>query len=334
MSAVVEGVAGLSVQEGRGGLERLVEWVRRNSTEKQRKNWDALDVARVPNEDGDHIMVTQKSIKKGFKLPLPPSCILTQDIVVNSDIGSVFKGLDIYSLFALYLLWQERVADSHWVAYLDVLPRDIDFHPITFLDRIQADSDVELKTELEKYDLLHRALGAQQSKLKGEWDRVKQLIRLQRRKVETGKGKKVLVEICDPEVDSLTYAQFRWANCMVISRAFNILEPRMMCMLPFVDSMNHTTEGPTINWKNKLVRGYFMMSALSNVSPGGELTAAYHEKPSGAPNQIAMSNLKTYLMYGFVDDSAVKVLFEVPFASVRRLIDRRTLLKKTEGTGK
>jgi hypothetical protein len=325
MSALVDGVAGVSVQDQDGGLESLVEWVRANCTEKQRKNWDALNVARVPNADGDHIMVTKTDIKKGFKLPLPPPCILTQDIVINSEVGQVFKGLDIYSLFSLFLLWQERVAGSHWAAYLNVLPRDIDFHPITFLDKIQKDDDLELKEQLKKYDLLQRALGAQHAKLKGEWERVKQLVKLQRRKVELGKGKKILVEICDPEAASLTYDQFRWANCMIISRAFNIFEPRMMCMLPFVDSMNHTTEGPTINWKNKLVRGYFMMSAISNVSSGAELTASYHEKPSGAPNQVAMSNLKTYLMYGFVDDSAVQVPLEVPFASLRRLIDSRLL---------
>ena len=324
MSGLVGGMEGVAVTSSTS-LDNLVNWIRNNSGDKLRKNWDLLDVERVPNDTGDHIMVSKTVLKKGFKLALPKPCILTQDIVLNSDAGSVFKGLDIYTLFSMFLIWQGRVKDSFWKPYLDVLPRDMDFHPITFLDRIEREKDEELKTALSQYSLLNRALGAQQEKLKKEWKRVKQLITLQKRMQEKGKGARLLPELIGQDAEHLTYEEFRWANSMVISRAFNMLDPRLMCMLPFVDSMNHTTSKPSIKWKNKLIRGAFVMSTFDSVAAAQELTASYHEKPQGSAQGITMANLRCYLMYGFVDDQIPKVpcAWKLEFEAVRELVNER-----------
>ena len=58
-------------------------------------------------ENGDGVMVAKTNIAKGSKLTLPPPCVLTQDKVLSSTVGTLFSGLDIYTMFSLFILWQK-----------------------------------------------------------------------------------------------------------------------------------------------------------------------------------------------------------------------------------
>lgn len=237
------------------------------------------------------------------KLPLPPSCVLTEDKVRHSAVGSIFAGLDKYTLFAMFLLWQERVPDSHWRAYLDVLPRNIDFHPITYIELAVTSPEVE--AELKKHPLLHRALLAQKEKLDKEWASTQKILDKQRSVCSSGAAPSGLAELLAPDSPAVSFEQFRWANCMVISRAFNLGDvPGSMCMLPFVDSMNHDSTAPTVKWLRKLFSGFFVMMIKQPLEEGTELTAAYHEAPSDAKGKQT-SDLRTFLMYGFVEGGGV-----------------------------
>eukprot|EP00944_MAST-04C_sp_MAST-4C-sp1_P010570 g10570.t1 len=300
----------------------LLDWVRQNSSKKLKAAWNKVQLGRELLSDGDGVMVAMSAIPRGVKLTLPPACIITQDKVADSVVGKLFGGLDVYTLFSLFLLNQKQQGQSSfWEPYINVLPSDISFHPITFLAHCgnrTEEQNKTLKAELENYPLLKRALVAQKAKLEGEWKRVKQLIKLHRR--QSGLDSASLS--VSNAIGQIGYNEFLWANCMVISRAFNIAEPRMMCMLPLVDSMNHNSLEPNVKWKPKFVRGHFIMHITSDIDASVELTAAYHEHPTKSNDARAesMANLKCYLMYGFVeyglDDGT-------PFVSVRRAVTSR-----------
>eukprot|EP00928_Gymnodinium_smaydae_P037827 TRINITY_DN26211_c0_g1_i1.p1 TRINITY_DN26211_c0_g1~~TRINITY_DN26211_c0_g1_i1.p1 ORF type:complete len:332 (+),score=70.03 TRINITY_DN26211_c0_g1_i1:32-1027(+) len=293
-------------------VDKLLQWIRDEyaaheraddpAVAKERASWDAISARRVPTASGDRILVTSGPLAS-CKLPLPQSCILTEDKVTSSAIGKVFAGLDKYSLFALFLLWQERLPTSHWRYYLDVLPRDIGFHPITYLER--ADSSPELKAALEAQQLLHRALVAQKEKLEAEWERVQSIIASHHESPEASSKAGDVSELeglLGKDAPSLSFEQFRWANCMVISRAFNLGDvPPTMCMIPFVDSMNHDSKAPTVKWLRKLFSGFFVMKVPKHLEEGTELTASYHETPKEAKAK-EMAHLRSFLMYGFVED--------------------------------
>lgn len=300
-------------------FQKLLSWVRENSKGKQKFNWENVKLDRAILDNGDGVMVARSQIAKGLKLTLPPACVLTQDKVLSSTVGKLFSGLDIYTLFSLFILCEKYQRDSFWEPYIKVLPKDISFHPITFLDEEYhgrtEDENKTLIAELEKYKYLKRALVAQKTKLEGEWQRVQQLIKLHTRQ-RTLDIDSMSISNC---IGAYTYSDFRWANCMVISRAFNIAEPRIMCMLPLVDSMNHSGTKSNVKWRPKLVRGHFVMSMISSIDVNVELTACYHEKPKNAKDTkaLTMANLRCYLMYGFLEEPFDDTS---PFASVRRFI--------------
>lgn len=100
----------------------------------------------------------------------------------------------------------------------------------------------------------------------------------------------------------MQYAEFVWANSMVVSRAFEMEEPKVMCMLPFADSMNHRSAGATVQWRPKLPRGFFVVTTLAALEPGTELTANYHGAGDGADTKL--DELRTFVMYGFSDSGA------------------------------
>ena len=163
-------------------FQKLLSWVRENSKGKQKLNWENVKLDRAILDNGDGVMVARSQIAKGLKLTLPPACVLTQDKVLSSTVGKLFSGLDIYTLFSLFILCEKYQRDSFWEPYIKVLPKDISFHPITFLDEEYhgrtEDENKTLIAELEKYKYLKRALVAQKTKLEGEWQRVQQLIKL------------------------------------------------------------------------------------------------------------------------------------------------------------
>ena len=302
-------------------FQTLLFWVREHSKGKQKACWDGIQLDRVTLKNGDGVMVAKTNIAKGSKLTLPPPCVLTQDKVLSSTVGTLFSGLDIYTMFSLFILWQKNIQHSFWKPYIDILPKDISFHPITFLDehyklRTQEENK-QLINEVDHYELLKRALIAQKKKLEGEWQRVQQLVKLHKRQ---GTLLDPTSQTTSKLIGALTYDDFRWANCMVISRAFNIAEPRMMCMLPLVDSMNHSGTNSNVKWRPKLVRGHFIMSMISPIAIDVELTACYHEKPNQNVKDAKaamMANLRCYLMYGFLEEGFDDT---TSFASVRRFI--------------
>ncbi len=282
--------------ENNDKLGRLAAWVASHCPAKQQKAWEGYETfGRKERSPGDCVMVASRDVPKGKKLPIPPECILTEDIVADSPVGKAFVGLDKYTHFALFLMWQKRVPNSHWSAYLDVLPTDISMHPITFLRRPLLDG-TKLKAALDAHPALVRALGAQQSKLDGEWERCAQVMRLHRQK-KTKAFESLLGAFEGPSTPSMD--EFVWANCMVISRAFNMAEPRVMCMLPFVDSMNHSLDAHNVMWRPKLPRGFFVISFHSNVVAGEEILAKYHDAPR--QGSVAMDELRRFVMYGFSD---------------------------------
>ena len=99
----------------------------------------------------------------------------------------------------------------------------------------------------------------------------------------------------------------------------------MMCMLPFVDSMNHRGDGTeNVLWKPKLVRGHFIMTIKRDVAAGEELTAQYHKPPvvyeqqdydphmgegplavraANSKKKAEFEHMRNFIMYGFCDTS-------------------------------
>lgn len=306
-------------------MEALLNWVKSHCPSKQRRLWETVSVRRAlprfADDSGkggggddaacdDLAMVSSVGISKGTRLPVPPACILSFDVVEKSPIGIVFAGVDKYTLFALFLMWQKRVRNSHWAPYLDVLPRDVSMHPISFLRRKNAP---RLRKALESHPALLRALGAQRAKLEQEWESVLQLVRLHKLKSSSDEGiKDLLGAFAGPAAPSVE--EFIWANAMVISRAFNMAEPRMMCMLPFVDSMNHNLDAPNVRWRPKLPRGFFVVTVIKDIAAGEELTARYHE-PCERPEQIPMDELRKFLMYGFSDRGTFDDVLEAAAAA-------------------
>ena len=143
-------------------FSRLAAWVSLHCPEKQKRAWKNFKAPRrVERSKGDAV-VAASDVRKGTKLPIPPACILTEDLVKSSAVGVAFAGVDLYTLFALFLMWQKRVPDSNWAAYLDVLPTDNESHPITYLRRPLQDG-TKLKGALEAHPALLRALEAQRA---------------------------------------------------------------------------------------------------------------------------------------------------------------------------
>mmetsp|Transcript_899 Transcript_899/g.1257 ORF Transcript_899/g.1257 Transcript_899/m.1257 type:complete len:101 (+) Transcript_899:465-767(+) len=90
---------------------------------------------------------------------------------------------------------------------------------------------------------------------------------------------------------------------MVISRAFNMSEPKVMCMLPFVDSMNHNSVNPNVVWRPRLPKGHFVVSISKDIVEGEELTACYHSKTEEGKVSAEMEDLRQFVMYGFSESN-------------------------------
>mmetsp|Transcript_14928 Transcript_14928/g.27609 ORF Transcript_14928/g.27609 Transcript_14928/m.27609 type:complete len:102 (-) Transcript_14928:344-649(-) len=86
---------------------------------------------------------------------------------------------------------------------------------------------------------------------------------------------------------------------MVVSRAFEMLEPKLICMLPFTDMMNHTSKNPSVLWRPKLPHGYFVITLVQSLKEGQELNANYHGVEARA--RTKMDEMREYVMYGFVE---------------------------------
>ena len=89
-------------------FQTLLFWVREHSKGKQKACWEGIQLDRVTLKNGDGVMVAKTNIAKGSKLTLPPPCVLTQDKVLSSTVGTLFSGLDIYTMFSLFILWQKK----------------------------------------------------------------------------------------------------------------------------------------------------------------------------------------------------------------------------------
>jgi len=265
-------------------MEALLQWVYTQcENDKYRKLWqDAARVGLVTGPTGDRTMVATAMLSKGLRLPLPPKCILTEEKVETSPVGKALQECDRYTQFAVFLVGERRKgATSFWAPYVNLLPQDISFHPITFLDR-QATSPA-LEKALSEEPLLKRALESQHAKLRDEFN--KSLAALQD------------VELFKDE--PLSYEEFVWGNCMVVSRAFEMLEPKLICMLPFTDMMNHTSKNPSVLWRPKLPHGYFVITLVQSLKEGQELNANYHGVEARA--RTKMDEMREYVMYGFVE---------------------------------
>lgn len=123
-------------------LQELVRWVSGECVKEQHKScwkrYGSLSLEQKPfsPESTDKILVASRFIPKGTRFPLPPKCVLTFEKVVASPVGAVFAGLDKFTLFALFLMYQRKLGNaSFWKPYIDSLPIDISFHPITFFDK-------------------------------------------------------------------------------------------------------------------------------------------------------------------------------------------------------
>ena len=361
-------------------MDDLVAWVtERCEVEKVRKQWTSLSVAMSLQASGDRILCTTAPLAKGRKLTLPPSCVLSADVVKASPStrflveGAVAAGIkaadfDRYTLFAAFLLYEDRrprdTSPSPWAPYLGCLPRDIATHPITYLPLPREGGDegevkagdvgaeggqyaggaaspeeAALQEELakEEHAVLRKALGAQRAKFLEQWELLQRVLKCHGSPADSGASSLLASASSASSASSsssaspgvvlapsrVSYADFVWANCMVISRAFNIEAPLpMMCMLPFVDSMNHRGDGTqTVLWKPKLVRGHFIMSLLRPLEAGEELTAQYHkekeayvqvdcdprkgegkgaERAARSARTVAFEEMRNFLMYGFV----------------------------------
>ena len=80
--------------------------------------------------------------------------------------------------------------------------------------------------------------------------------------------------------------EFVWANCMVISRAFNMAEPR--------DSMNHSLEKHNVMCVPNCGLRYLI--PLGRCGRRGDV-AKYHDAAQGA----VADELRRFVMYGFSD---------------------------------
>jgi hypothetical protein len=59
-------------------------------------------------------------------------CLFNSNVaqVRDSVVGRVFAGLDVYTVFAMFLVTETLKEDSFWKPYLKALPTDIGPHPI------------------------------------------------------------------------------------------------------------------------------------------------------------------------------------------------------------
>jgi len=276
-------------------MDALVSWIERACmNEKHRKMWQEASLDMIPDPNSvcsDRILVCKSPLKKYHRLPIPLNCILTEDVVSSSAVGQVFSNLDRYTLFAMFIIGEQRKGSaSYWAHYIDILPRDIKFHPITFHSRLET--TIDLKEEVAKHELLARALEAQREKLKSEFNQVLFLLQSEKQ------GLVPLLTNNPPSMD-----EFLWASCMIISRAFELENPNLMCMLPFVDSMNHASVHTTVQLRPKLVQNHFIVTISQNLDENSELTFNYHGS-AGAASRL--DELKEYVMYGFSERGTFK----------------------------
>jgi len=263
-------------------MDELISWVVTNcETEKVVNVWKRCRFERRCNGHvpGDRILVAQEKIAAKTMLCLPPKCVLDEQKVAKSLVGSVLQGLDKFTQFAVFLILERKNgAGSFWAPFLQTLPTEIHFHPISFLDRFEDEPD--LKASVEADPMLKRALQVQREKLQTEFTLANE-------------------ELKRNALEETTWNEFVWGNCMVLTRAFNIQEPKTMCMLPFVDLANHSSKN-NMSWRPKLPKGYFVMTFISDVEAGNELLANYHGVNTRA--RSAMDKLRTFLMYGFREE--------------------------------
>lgn len=119
-------------------MEALLQWLESQcEAEKMAAVWRSARVGMevdAASASGDRVLRTTGPLAKGLRWPVPPACVLTADVVAASPVGKALAGLDRYTLFAVFLLQeQRRGAASFWRHYLAVLPTDIAFHPITYV---------------------------------------------------------------------------------------------------------------------------------------------------------------------------------------------------------
>mmetsp|Transcript_2291 Transcript_2291/g.4439 ORF Transcript_2291/g.4439 Transcript_2291/m.4439 type:complete len:246 (-) Transcript_2291:60-797(-) len=240
-------------------MDRLVEWIRSNcDNDKHRTLWKESACVRMQvdpsSECGDRVLMSVGEMKRNLRLPIPPKCIIMLDKVKKMPVGVALEGLDDYSIMATFLLYEKRLGEeSFWQPYINVLPTDMGFHPITFIPRVNKDK--ALDKALSEEPLLLKALQAQDQKLRSEYKSVTAQIKTHEKNLSAFSS------------NLPTYEEFIWANCMVISRAFNMSEPKVMVMLPFADSMNHSMT-PTVQWRPKLPRGFFVITIIEDTPPG------------------------------------------------------------------
>lgn len=306
----------------------LVAWLADNSAEKQKAAWAGVKLGLDPRPDGDRALVAGTAMRKGTRLPVPPACILTEQKVRESVIGRVFGGLDVYTLFSMFLVAESLKEESFWKPYIAMLPKDIGPHPINLLRKLTDGQKQKLSAT---HNTLFRALVSQEKKLQDEWGRVAKVMQVHRMMIERArvaeeKGDNTTMtteqqEIFDQEEKLIGLLdgckmdydkQFLWANCMVISRAFSVdaETTKQVCMIPLADSMNHTLDKATVLWRPKLPRGFFMVSVQSSVEAGQELCANYHGAVEPDPKQKDLDELRQFVMYGFSDNGTYTSLFE------------------------
>ncbi len=277
-------------------VDSLVAWlVAQSESAEHRELWSAqgrVELRAVAS--GDRVMVSACAMRKGLRLPVPPRCILSEDVVRASAVGRLLGALDKYTSFAMFLL-QQRALDvrSFWAAYVGVLPREFRFHPITFVSRMA--SEPALEAALQGEPLLLRALQSQDERLRSEYRQAVSLLT----PAALGRDAELAAAF---GAGAPSYDDFLWGSFLVISRAFDMQEPKMMVMLPFADSMNHDSRVPTVQWRPKLPKGFFVVTILRDLAAGTELTADYH----GAGARRGIDDLKQYVMYGFVESDAFR----------------------------
>jgi hypothetical protein len=278
-------------------MDPLVAWLGEHCESSEHRDlWSAQGRVELRTvASGDRVVVAAHALRKGLRLPVPPRCILSEDLVRASPIGRLLGALDKYTLFAMFLLQQRALgAHSFWAAYVGVLPREFRFHPITFVSRMA--SEPPLQAALLGEPLLLRALQSQDERLRGEYRQAVSLLT----PAALARDAELAAAF---GAGAPSYDDFLWGSFLVISRAFDMQEPKMMVMLPFADSMNHDSRAPTVQWRPKLPKGFFVVTILRDLEAGTELTADYH---GAAGARRGIDDLKQYVMYGFVESGAFR----------------------------
>lgn len=220
------------------------------------------------NEFNRGVIATKKIHKSEIILTVPKKCIITLDIVKESEIGKEIVKFMNYSLnspkhclFACFLLNEELDCNSQWKYYLDILPKNFSNYPYFYN-----------KSEI---DLLQ---GTQF------------LLQMQEKKKEIIDDFQIICEKIPKLKNKLLFSDFLRARLIVSSRLFGVAINKIKTdvLVPYADMLNHSPQNQTSWYYDDLVES-FVVEAIDTIKKGKEIFDSYGKK----------TNTSYLLNYGF-----------------------------------